>query len=78
MAGSQRKHWPDIVPGKQWNIKDCRARIKPSNQGVYACESLSFGLNGKGLGEMPLLPTGLGKSDCPGVCPAKAGMFSRR
>jgi len=30
--------------------------IKPFNQGVYVCERLNFGLNGKGAGEMPLLP----------------------
>ncbi len=45
---------------------DVELTIKPFKQGAYASERLSFGLDGKGFREMPLLPTGLGKSDRPG------------
>lgn len=47
-------------------LLDVELTIKPFKQGAYASERLSFGLDGKGFREMPLLPTGLGKTDRPG------------
>ena len=55
------------MPGEKVETQKCvEPETKPFNQGVYVCERLNFGLNGKGPGEMPLLPTGFGKSDRPG------------
>ncbi len=40
--------------------------VKPYWLGVYVYERLNSKRYGKGSGEKLLLPTGLGKSDCPG------------
>ena len=51
---------------------------KPKWLGCMRSERLSFTRLGKAFRGKAKVKTGIGKSDLPGVCPGKAGVFSGR
>ena len=58
---------PDSVPAQLGRHTTIELRGKPDAPGVYASERLSHGEAGKIVQGQSWSPTGLGKSDRPGV-----------
>ena len=77
-GGAQSSLWPDTVRDNRDDSEVHKERRQTGRWTAYAGSRLKLPTIQEGTAWKANLPAGCGKSARPVVCPAKAGMFSRR